>query len=289
MAQAYYKVLQKLQHTPLVVGRSEQGCQNFRDQTGVEVASCGLELFLKSQPDCVTFAIVALNVVDLYPSCLALLHYGVKHILLEKPGALYQWQLNNLRQLAEQKQAKVLIGYNRRLYACVQHTKQQLEADGGVLSFYFEMTEWSHQIVQTSHPDEVKARWLTALASLCRSDDWERCGRVWSFIQLSGQLAIRLGNWPSAGRWALEISSEQRCFQFMPLEQVQQQLRGSVSWQSVALDVAIDTEFKAGLYAQVVAFLAQDLEHFCDLTTQIQRMQWYEQMAGYEKSQQEII
>ncbi|MDF3125829.1 Gfo/Idh/MocA family oxidoreductase [Rheinheimera sp. 1928-s] len=308
MAQAYYKVLQQLQQTPLVIGRSDQGCQNFRQQTGAQVVSGGLELFLKSQPDCATIAIVAVNVVDLYPSCLALLHYGVKHILLEKPGALYQWQLDKLRQLAEQQQTIVLIGYNRRFYAGVQHARKQLKDDGGVLSFYFEMTEWSHQIEATSHPDEVKARWLIANTAhiidlafylggtpkqmnslFTGSLPWHPSAAVMTGagVSESGALFSYQGNWQSAGRWALELSSAQRRFQFMPLEQVQQQLRGTVVWQPVPPDNNIDHEFKAGLYAQVKAFLAQDPEHFCDLTTQIQRLQWYEQMANYPSSAKE--
>lgn len=308
MAQAYYKVLQQLQQTPLVIGRSEQGCQRFHQQTSVEVISGGLELFLKSQPACASFAIVAVNVVDLYPSCLALLHYGVKYILLEKPGALYQWQLDKLHQLAVQKQATVLIGYNRRFYASVQHARQQLNEDGGVLSFYFEMTEWSHQIEATSHPDEVKARWLIAntahiidlafylggtpqqMSSVCAGKlSWHPSAAMMtgSGMSESGALFSYQGNWQSAGRWALELSSAQRRFQLMPLEQVQQQLRGSVLWQPVPLDNHVDHEFKAGLYAQVKAFLAQDPQYFCDLTTQIQRLRWYEQMANYSSSAKE--
>lgn len=308
MAQAYYKVLQKLDQTPLVVGRSEQGCENFRQQTGAAVISGGLELFLKSQPECTRVAIVAVNVVELYSSCLALLHYGVKNILLEKPGALYQWQLDKLRQLAEQKQATVLIGYNRRFYASVQHARQQLKDDGGVLSFHFEMTEWSHQIEATSHPDEVKAHWLIANTAhiidlafylggspqqmnsvVAGTLGWHPSAAVMtgSGVAESGALFSYQGNWQSAGRWALELSSAKRRFQLMPLEQVQQQLRGTVVWQSVPLDNHFDHEFKAGLYAQVKAFLAQDPRHFCDLTTQIQRLQWYEQMANYSSSTKE--
>lgn len=308
MAQAYYKVLQHLEQAPLVIGRSEQGCQRFSQQTGAVVISGGLELFLKSRPACASFAIVAVNVVDLYPSCLALLHYGVKYILLEKPGALYQWQLDKLRQLTEQKQATVLIGYNRRFYASVQHARQQLKDDGGVLSFYFEITEWSHQIEATSHPDEVKARWLIANTAhiidlafylggtpqqinsvVAGALGWHPSAAVMtgSGMSESGALFSYQGNWQSAGRWALELSSAQRRFQLMPLEQLQQQLRGTVVWQPVSLDNNVDHEFKAGLYAQVKAFLANELENFCDLTTQIQRLQWYEQMANYPNSAKE--
>lgn len=308
MALAYYKVLRQLQQQTLVVGRSEQGCQNFRQQTGADVTSGGVELFLKSKPACASVAIVAVNVLELYPTCLALLHYGVKHILLEKPGALYQWQLEKLRQVAEQQQAKVLIAYNRRFYASVQHARQQLEDDGGVMSFGFEITEWSHLIDASSHPDEVKARWLIANtahvidlafylggsplhmdSAVAGSLHWHSSAAVMagSGRATSGALFSYQGNWQSVGRWALELSSAQRRFQLMPLEQLQQQLRGAVLWQTIAPDTQVDLEFKPGLYAQVKAFLAQDLNHFCDLTQQIQRLRWYEQMANYQDSSKE--
>ena len=72
-----------------------------------------------------------------------------------------------------------------------------------------------------------------------------------------------------------------------PVDQLQQQVRGSVVWQPITLEHSVDTEFKAGLYTQVKAFAAKDFTQFCTLATQRQRFVWYEQMAGYRSSIQE--
>jgi hypothetical protein len=78
----------------------------------------------------------------------------------------------------------------------------------------------------------------------------------------TGALFSYQGNWQSAGRWSLELSTNERKLQLMPLEQIQQQLRGSVSWMPVSLEHSADLEFKAGLYGQVQAFITKN---FTDL------------------------
>lgn len=308
MAQAYNKVLQDLQLPTIVIGRSLSGCHQFQQQTGTSAIAGGLSSFLQQQPAVASFAIVAVSVMDLFGTCQMLLGYGVRYILLEKPGALYQWQLEQLETLANAANAAVLIAYNRRFYASVNHARQLIQQDGGVTSFHFEMTEWSHLIVASKHPLAVKARWLIAntahvidLAFYLGGEpsklqsyqqgalDWHPAAAVMtgSGLGRSGALFSYHGNWQSAGRWSLELSTTERKLQLMPLEQLQQQVRGSVVWQPVTLEHSMDTEFKAGLYAQVKAFAAKDFGQFCTLAAQRQRFSWYEQMAGYSNSMQE--
>lgn len=308
MAQAYNKVLQDLQLPRIVIGRSLAGCQQFQQQTGTPAVAGGLSLFLQQQPAVATCAIVAVSVMDLFDTCQMLLRYGVRYILLEKPGALYQWQLALLESLAEAAQATVLIAYNRRFYASVNQARQLIQQDGGVTSFYFEMTEWSHVIETSSHPGAVKERWLIANTAHvidlafylggdpCKLNSYQQGALDWhpaaAVLTGSGQVGSGAlfsyhGNWQSAGRWSLELNTSQRKLQLMPLEQLQQQVRGSVVWQPVTLEHSVDTEFKAGLHAQVQAFTAKDFGQFCTLAAQRQRFSWYEQMAGYRSSMQE--
>lgn len=308
MAQAYNKVLQDLQLPTIVIGRSLSGCQQFQQQTGTPAIAGGLSLFLQQQPGVASFAIVAVSVMDLFDTCQMLVRYGVRYILLEKPGALYQWQLAQLETLANAAGARVLIAYNRRFYGAVNHARQFIQQDGGVTSFHFEMTEWSHLVVASKHPAAVKARWLIAntahvidLAFYLAGEpsklqsyqqgtlDWHPAAAVMTGAGQvsSGALFSYHGNWQSAGRWSLELSTTERKLQLMPLEQLQQQVRGSVVWQPITLEHSMDTEFKAGLYAQVKAFAAKDFNQFCTLETQRQRFVWYEQIAGYRSSSQE--
>ncbi|WP_031571385.1 Gfo/Idh/MocA family oxidoreductase [Rheinheimera texasensis] len=308
MAQDYYKVISHLKLPVTVIGRSESGCESFREKMAVLPVAGGLNSFLSHSPGCADFAIVAVGVSDLFDTCRALLSYGVKRILLEKPGALYIWQLKELDEIACKAGAAVMIAYNRRFYASSQMAKQLIAEDAGVLSFHFEMTEWSHLIGPSPHPAEVKARWLIAntahLIDLafylggapteisCFQGgrlEWHPVGAVFSGagIAVSGAMFSYTGNWSSAGRWSLELCTAKRKLRLMPLEQLQQQLKGTVDWQPVLLDNSQDHEFKAGLLAQVQAFIAGDNRLFCDLSAQIKRFSVFEQIAGYACSQRE--
>lgn len=305
MAQDYYKVLEHLQVPTLVIGRSEAGCELFLQSTSVSPVAGGIEHFLSTTPECARYAIVAVNVVDLFEACRSLLSYGVKYILLEKPGALYSWQLQELYLLSQQSGATVLIAYNRRFYASVQMAKRLIIEDGGVSSFHFEMTEWSHLIGPSAHPLAVKDRWMIAntahlidLAFYLAGEvvdlqtyqhgklDWHPAGAVFTGAGSvdSGAMFSYTGNWCSAGRWVLEICTSQRKLQLMPLEQLQQQLKGTVVWQPVVLNNPQDHEFKAGLQEQVRAFLSGDFSSFCDLPAQIRRFALIEKIAGYSDS-----
>lgn len=305
MAQDYYKVLDHLKVPTQVIGRSEAGCQQFLQKAAVRPFAGGLQHFLSKKPECAEYAIVAVSVVDLYDTCRLLLRYGVKYILLEKPGGLYTWQLKEIQILSQESAATVLIAYNRRFYASVQMVKQLIREDGGLSSFHFEMTEWSHLIGPSAHPIEVKDRWMIAntahlidlafylggevvdLQSFQRGAlDWHPAGAVFTGAGRvdNGAMFSYTGNWSSAGRWALELCTSRRKLQLMPLEQLQQQFKGTVVWQPVLLENPQDHEFKAGLLEQVRAFLSDDFNSFCSLSEQIKRFTLIEQIAGYSDS-----
>ena len=54
--------------------------------------------------------------------------------------------MHRIEKLAEANEANVYIAYNRRFYASVLEAKRRIDEDGGLSSFIFEFTEWSHSI-----------------------------------------------------------------------------------------------------------------------------------------------
>ena len=70
----------------------------------------------------------------------------MKKILLEKPGAVNEGQLIELEQLAMSKGAEIYLAYNRRFFSSVLEAQKRIQEEGGVTSFHFEFTEWSHII-----------------------------------------------------------------------------------------------------------------------------------------------
>jgi predicted dehydrogenase len=306
MARAYFAVLQHLAQVTQVIGRSAISCQQFKELTGHTAQSGGIQSFLAQQPTMPSAAIVAVDIVNLYSVCRLLLLAGVKKILLEKPGALYQFQLEELQQLAEKQQAQVLIAYNRRFFQSVQTAKQLIAADGAALSCHFEVTEWTHQITALAIPSVVKQKWLIANTAHVMDLVFYLCGEPQELqCQVAGSLdwhpsLARLtgcghttqntllsyhGDWQSAGRWSVDICTPLQRLIFRPLEQLQQQAIGSIELQQVLLPNDMDQQFKPGLMAQTQAFLRSDYSNLCDLATQRRRLRWYEKMAHYPDSQ----
>ena len=70
---------------------------------------------------------------------------------------------------------------------------------------------------------------------------------------------------------------------FCPMEKLQQTLRGTVNVEEVPVDYTIDTQYKAGVYAEVDAFLnGVDQGRLCTLNEQIQYFPFYNRIANYE-------
>lgn len=307
MAQAYFEVLAHMEQPVTVIGRSAKSAQQFSTRFDKEVVTGGLRSFLAITPDVPAQAIVAVDVNSLADTCEQLIRFGVKRILLEKPGALTLNKLHTLAELARASDTQVFIAYNRRFFASSLRAQQIIEEDGGVLSFDIELTEWAHKIAPLSLPENVKQRWIIANTShvidlafflggepesmQCfqrGSLDWHRSAAAitGAGVTRQGALFSYQGNWRSAGRWGLEISTAKRRLRLTPMETLSQQRVGTVNWQLVDIDDDADNTFKPGLFAQVTDFLKGDTSLLCDLTEQCQRLRWYEQIGGYSKTTQ---
>ena len=128
--------------------------------------------------------------------------------------------------MSENANAKVFIAYNRRFYRAVSEAKRLIEGDGGVTSFNFEFTEWSHEIERLSKAPGVKEKWFlgnsTHVVDLafflggkpseisCYTQggtDWHPTASLFSGAGVSehGALFSYNANWESAGRWGVEV------------------------------------------------------------------------------------
>lgn len=162
MAQEYAKVLMSLGVCFDVIGRGNDSANRFKENTGISVITGGLVDAYEKLPDKPTHAIIATNVEYLAEHTLFLLSKGINNILVEKPAGLYLEEIEKVADFAKLKQAKVYVAYNRRFYSSVIETQKFIEKDGGVLSFHFEFTEWSHIVEKLNRPKEVLQQWLLA-------------------------------------------------------------------------------------------------------------------------------
>ena len=248
MACAYGKVLLALGIDFIVIGRGQASAKKFEEELGKPVINGGLASFLKTNPSFPSATIVAVQVDLLKDITLKLIQYGVRKLLVEKPGGLTSNEIKELAQTAHQNQVEIFIAYNRRFYASVIKLKELLKEEK-ILSFNFEFTEWSHLIKDQQIESILKKNWFLANSSHLvdlafylggkplKIDCHFSGGLAWhpkssifagSGLSDKGALFSYSANWESAGRWEIEILTNKHKFILRPLEELQVQEVGSL-------------------------------------------------------------
>lgn len=303
MAIEYAKVLRFQQKSFKVIGRSELSAKKFKDQTGQEVVCGGLEAFLSKNPKLPSKVIVTVGIEALAETTIRLMEYGVKDILLEKPGVGNPAEINSLVEMAQKTSSTVLLAYNRRFYSSVLKAEEIIKQDGGVKSLCFEFTEWSHVISglkktsvehnfwflgNSTHvvdlafflsgkPKDLKAFYKGSL-------NWHPASSTFSGAGITTQDALFSyhANWESPGRWWLDILTSKHRLIFKPMESLRIQEIGSVAEKEVEIDNKLDKEFKPGLFLQTKAYLENDFSRFSNIFEQKEMIEnVYLKMSGY--------
>lgn len=302
MGREYDRVLRGLGITSVVVGRSEAGAKEYEKDTGRTVIAGGIEAALSDFKQLPRMAIVAVSAEESAQAALQLMAHGMKKILLEKPGGMNRKELEQISGCAKKYGADVYLAYNRRYYASVEEAMRIVEEDGGVLSFHFEFTEWSHTIEGLTHPSEVKKNWLLVnsshvidlafflggrpleLSSYAAGKGmlkWHPQSCIYTGCGLSekGALFSYHANWNAPGRWGIELLTAKHRLYLKPLEKLQIQELSSVEHKNVALADQLDQKFKPGLYRQVEAFFSgKNSERLLKIEDQLSHMKFYEEI-----------
>ena len=277
LALEYSKVLNSLNLKYSVIGRGRKSAKKFTSMTGLKVFSGGLEKFLKNNPTVPRKAIVCVNVEELKNTAIRLINYGIRTILLEKPGGINIKEVEELYKIARKKKVDIRIAYNRRFYSSVIKSKELIKSDGGIRSFNFDFTEWTHLLGKSSIKinNEVLKNWFFAnsshvvdLAFYLGGIPKDMSSYVSKKILWNNSTAIYCGagktkngamfsysaNWKSAGRWSIELLTAKGKYILCPLEKLFFQKKGSLEKQEIKLNSKFDKNFKPGLYKQIKAF-----------------------------------
>jgi predicted dehydrogenase len=269
----YAKIFKALGHQVLAIGRGENGCATFLEATGVKAIPNGMESLQGHTLPAV--AVVAVSEAQLGQIVLQLIKRGVKSILVEKPGAGTPAELHEIAVAAVKAGCDVRVAYNRRFHASTLAAQRIIEEDGGVNTFHFEFTEWSHRIEPITKEPGVKEEWFFHNSSHVVDlafylGGWPKEMKSWSAGSLpwhpnarytgagisdKGALFSYLADWQGPGRWGVEIITSYHRLILKPLEKLQIQKIGSVVIEEVSIDDVIDSSFKPGFYRQVAAFL----------------------------------
>jgi predicted dehydrogenase len=292
----YAKIFKALGNQILVLGRSEKGCAAFLEATGIEAIPNGLA---SSQGQTLpTTAVVAVSEAQLGQVVLQLIERGVKSILVEKPGAGTPSELRMVADAAAKAGCDVRIAYNRRFYASTQAAQHIIKDDGGVNTFHFEFTEWSHRIEPINKEPGVKEEWFFHNSSHVVDlafylGGWPKEMKSWSAGSLSwhpharytgagisdrGALFSYVADWQGPGRWGVEVITSKHRLILKPLEKLQIQKIGSVAVEDFAIDDGIDTIFKPGFYRQVVTFL-ESPEMLLSIDEQLANLDFFNTMS----------
>ena len=304
MSVEYAKVLKSLNVDFEVIGRGEGSAGFFEKETGIKPFIGGLDKFLSNSVQLPQKAIIAVGIESLSDICKRMMRYGVREILLEKPGFAYPAELNDLLEIKNNSSANVYLAYNRRFYASVSKAQELINEDGGITSFSFEFTEWSHIIRGLKKEKAEHHNWFIGnsthvidtafylggkpdkLVSFTKGSlDWHPSSSVFAGagISQSGALFSYQANWEGPGRWVVEFITNKRRLILKPMETLQVQEIGSVSINPVEINNQLDIDFKPGIYKQTDAFLKGNLEKFCTLEEQAQMInQFYLKMGGYK-------
>ena len=306
MSSEYAKVLIDLNCEFVAIGRGEENCKIFEQKFNKSTISGGLELFLKSNPKLPSAVIVSVGVESLAQTCHLLLDYGVKKILLEKPGVGYANEIEDVASKCLECEAEIYLAYNRRFYSSVLKAKEIIEQDGGVTSFNFEFTEWSHVISKLKKHKAEHNNWFlgnsthvidTAFfmagepknisAFYKGSLDWHPSSSIFAGAgdTVNGALFSYQANWESPGRFVIEVLTKKHRLIFKPLETLQIQKIGSVAVDPVEINDELDRNYKPGLFLQTKSFLESKNDSFISIEGQKRMIrEFYLKMSGYSGS-----
>ena len=304
MGKEHTKVLMAQGITPTVICRSKETAEKFKDEIGIIPLTGGVEHAIAKLKTIPTHAVVAVNVDQLAIATKALIRFGIKNLLVEKPAAINKDELDELVELVKEADSRVYVAYNRRFYASTEKAIDVIKADGGVSSFNFEFTEWGYRIEASSHPQKVKDEWVNANSSHVidlafflggkpeemksfvagslpwhtRAAQYAGAGRT-----KNGALFSYQANWDAPGRWVIEILTKEHRLYFKPMEKLAIQNRGSVAVEEVPIDDELDTKFKPGLYNQMKAFLTGEKhDRLMSIEEQDRHMQLYKRIECIE-------
>lgn len=304
MGKEYARVLKAMNVSLTVVGRGEENAASFEMETGIPAVRGGLDAYLQREKKIPCYAIVASSVENSVENVMALLKFGVKNILAEKPVGLKVQEVKMICDLAEKQNANVYAAYNRRYYASTDKALQIISEDGGVVSYHFEFTEWISQISKSvwKHSEEVlnatiecnsshvidlafflggQPSEMTSYIAGGNSIEWHQKCAVYAGAGKTETEALfsYCANWIAPGRWGVEIMTRKHRLYLKPMEELHIQELDSVKIEKVAIDDSLDKKFKPGLYKEVQSFLTNtEIEKKKSIWQQLADMKLYEQM-----------
>ena len=234
------------------------------------VADSAQELYAETKADLVVIAVPELEINSvtkntfIYPW----------HVLMEKPAGFDLIDALEIKSFAEQNNANVFVGMNRRFYSSSLALKTGLNEFGNEARFIHVQDQQSIMDAKSiGQPDEVAEKYMYAnsihlidlICFFCRGEiikvekiiPWQGLDteRVISFIEYSsGDKALYEGIWKGPGPWACNVSTVSRRWSMCPLESLEIQNLGERHRSLVEMSDH-DKNYKPGFLLQAEAVI----------------------------------
>ena len=306
IAQEYLKVLTYLKINCIIVGRGESNLIKIKNKfPNHKYHSGGLENYIKQNSiKQFTHFINLVNIEYCIAITQLLLNHGAKKILLEKPGGLNIYELTSIRDSANNFNADIVIGYNRRFFESINKLIELSNFDGGIENIHFEFTEWVHTINKDDYSSETLDKWIISNSSHvidtvfyliglpkqittktlgANKIDWHKSGSIFVGSGISSrEIPFSYNtNWNSAGRWAIEVTTNTKRYYLKPMEELYVQNKGQINITEIKLPEDKDKKFKPGMFDLITSFLNNETEKLLSITEQLEHIKIYNQIGAY--------
>ena len=248
--------------------------------------------------------ILALPTKLLVPAAKIAIKHGQKNILIEKPGALNQKELEKIKK---SKNVHIKIAYNRLFYPNLHKLKKLIQQDGGITSCNFSFTEWIHKLELKKYDSEVLEKWgiQNSLHVISMAIDligmpkkistnrkgslkWHSKGNIFVGNGISENNIPFTFNadWGSGGRWGIDIITKNNWYRLSPLETLQVCPKKSTNWKEVLFKKSFPN-VKQGVCEEIAYMLdpkIQKKNEFIPIEKAIKLIKLANKIFGYSQN-----
>ena len=308
MAKEYMKVISLYEYKVVIISNSNKNFDFFKSNYK------NISTYIKSESELInqinfsefSFAINCVSIENLFETTKIILQFGVKKILLEKPGSLLISDLDKLIEIEKSKSAEVYIALNRRFHASTIFIKNLLKSTK-VSSASFDFTEWKKGIDLNKYEMSSLNKWLycnsihvidlffylfgnykeikSSVAGINKLN-WHPSSSIFygtGFLENDTPFNYK-SDWNGPGRWGIEFVTESKKYILSPLEKVQELGLDDFTIRQSNIDYEDDQEFKPGLKKMIDAFIKNDVTGFNRLEDQKKLFKTLNIIGGYKEN-----
>jgi len=302
MAKEYAKVLDYLNIKYLIIGRSNNNFKKNNFINLLDLKKGGLKKFLNEKPNLPDCAIIAVDILNLTSVSNLLIDYGIKKILLEKPGSLFKEDLSKLFKKSLKTNSNIYIAYNRRYFESIELLKSKLKNEK-VKSLHFDFSEMIEKVIKKKYPKNILSRWLIANSThiidlviyILGKGSLKLNTYVGGVNCLNNHKSIFIGagrfndifvtyhsNWKSPGNWSIFIMTDKKKYILNPIEKLKFQLHNSQKINEFKNASLFEKKFKPGLYKMTKHFIYNvNLLRIPSLKEHINNFKIYDSISQY--------